>query len=485
MRIYLGISAVALLIGPLILLEYDYQWSQSFGALLLLCVCAYPTARYFAHGESSLPTMPIFCLAYALQFGIPLFTHDDTFLLAGAEVKSLDYNDVMAATVIAIIGITALQIGYYAFQKSNYTKVIPIAHLPLRKSKALYYCAIVGVLLPIVITFKGIIPEELQQPLSSLLRLLQNQVLVVIGILGWLVYGRRDSKFYTIWLYSLVLIVTLRGISSGNLEEALVPIGVLFVVKWLYVRRVPIGPILATLALVIFLSPVKSDYRQQAWFGEDAELAEQSSLVKGATWIEQAAEYWKDTWEGQHDFSEATASASGRVDFIHQMAHIYSLTPSVVPFQYGKTYSFFAVALIPRVLWPDKPTAGSANGFYAVTYGVTTEEGAKTTTFGISILGEAFINFGWIGVVFVMLFEGVLIAVMHHSFGQAVFLAFFVYFLNGIGSSAEIMFGGILQNLLCGYILLLWSKDKRSELLPRSSELMHRFTSLARHTTTP
>jgi hypothetical protein len=75
-----------------------------------------------------------------------------------------------------------------------------------------------------------------------------------------------------------------------------------------------------------------------------------------------------------------------------------------------------------------------------------------------------------------MLIEGILIGAMQHSFGgkesgpggQAVFLAFFVYFLNGIGSSAEIMFGGILQNLLLGYVLLLWAREK-----PKRAKLGH------------
>jgi len=147
------------------------------------------------------------------------------------------------------------------------------------------------------------------------------------------------------------------------------------------------------------------------------------------------------------------------------------MTPSVVPYQYGQTYSFFLVSLIPRVVWPNKPMAGSANAFYAVTYGITSEEGAKTTTFGVSILGEAFMNFGWPGVVLIMFSQGILIGAMQHSFGgkisgpggQAVFLCFFVYFLNGIGSSAEIMFGGILQNLMLGYLLLLWAREKPSK----------------------
>ena len=125
------------------------------------------------------------------------------------------------------------------------------------------------------------------------------------------------------------------------------------------------------------------------------------------------------------------------------------MTPSVVPYQYGETYSYFVVSLIPRVLWPDKPVAGSANSFFGVNYGLQTEEGAKITTFGVSILGEAYINFGWPGVALIMLFQGLILGVLQHMFGetrsgpggQAVFLAFFVFFLNGIGSSAEILFG--------------------------------------------
>ena len=473
MHLYLGLSACVLLVAPLVLRQlYDFPWLVAVLAFLLLAICLYPSVRYFSHREIGLPTMSVFCLAYAIQFAFPVFAHDDTFLLLGGEVKYLAESEVVAGLALAIAGIVALQIGYYWFQGSSHRKVVPIARLPLRKSKALIYCVLVGIFLPLLFTFKGIIPEEFQQPLSSILRLLETQVLVVIGILGWLVYGRKESKIYAVWLYGLVLTTSMRGVSSGALEEALVPLGVLFVVKWVYTRKVPILPILATAILVVFLSPVKSDYRQQAWLGENPALADESSLTRGTLWITQATEYWQDTFAGSRDLAEATSSSTGRADFIHQMAHIYSMTPSVVPYQYGRTYSFFLVALIPRVLWPDKPLAGSANGFYAVAYGVTTEEGATTTTFGVSILGEAFINFGWPGVVLIMLLQGILIGIMQHAFGgslsgpggRAVFLAFFVYFLNGIGSSAEIMFGGILQNLVCGYLLLLWAREKPASL---------------------
>src|SRR6267143_3956143 len=381
MKLYYGASACAALMIPLALSDYAYPWKEVFFAVLLLVACLYPGVRYYSRRETGLPSLPVFCLAYAMQFAFPVFTHDDTFQLLGGQVKYLTEGEVVAALLLAIAGICSLQIGYYWFQKSSYKHIVPVAHLPLNKRRALTYCVLVGIFLPLLFTFQGIIPEEFQQPLSSILRLLQNQVLVVLGILGWLYYSRRGSRIYGFWLYGLVLIASMRGISSGSLEQALVPVGVLFVVKWLYTRRVPITPIIATAALVVFLSPVKSDYRQQTWQGENPDLAEQSSLVRGTAWISGAVEYWQDTFSGSRDLSEATSSATTRADFIHQVAHIYSMTPSVVPYQYGSTYSFFAVSFIPRILWPDKPTAGSANGFYAVTYGVTSEEGARATTF--------------------------------------------------------------------------------------------------------
>jgi hypothetical protein len=481
MKFFFAAAFCAMIVIPLILTEYNYSPLQTLLAILLVDICLYPSARYFARNESCIPTMAVFCGSYAFQFAFPVFTRDATIQLAYGEIKYLQDVDVSAALLLAIVGICALQAGYRWFQRSRFKRVVPTAHLRLNKGKAVLYCVLVGILVPLLFTFKAIIPEEYQLPLSSILRLLQNQILVVIGVLGWLLYSRKESKLYAVWLYGLVFLAAMRGVSTGTLEDALVPIVVLLVVKWLYTGKVPIGPIIATIAMVIFLSPVKADYRERVRYGDAEDNAEQSNVSKGYLWIEQASEYWKVTLAGSRDLVEATSSATGRADFIHQVAHIYSLTPSAIPWQYGTTYSYFAVALVPRVLWPDKPQAGSANSFFAITYGIATEEGAKTTTFGVSLLGEAYINFGWYGVAFVMLLLGIILGLLQHSFGefhsgpggQAVFLAFFVFFLNGIGSSAEILFGNILQNLLCGYFLLLWAREKPSKTRMTEFPLVH------------
>ncbi len=469
LKIFFAGGIVTAIVLPLILADFGYDIRHVFLAVVLLEICLYPTARYFARKETGLPTMPIFSMAFALQFAIPVFTSDAVIELAQGETRLLDDSDVAAALLLAIIGIAALQVGYYSLQKAPFKKAFPVAQLHLNKSKAVLCCLLLGVVLPLLFNLRAIIPEEYQLPLSAILTLLQNQVYVVIGVLGWLVYGRKSSKWYAVWLYALIAVTALHGISTGVLEEALIPIGVLFVVRWLYTRRISVTVVACVFGLILFLSPVKSEYRRQLRLDDSSGAAEMSSLEQASLWIKQAATYWAETFSGGRNLEEATSSATSRADFIHQVAYIYSMTPAEVPYQYGHTYSYFAVALIPRVLWPGKPLAGSANGFYAVNYGITSEEGIKTTTFGVSILGEAFINFGWYGALFVMMLQGVAISTLEKIFGtlksgaggQAVFIAFFVFFLNGIGSSAEILFGNIVQNLLFGYLLLWWAREKQ------------------------
>ena len=468
MHSYVVCSALFALALPALLWRWEYGYYETLLASLLIIACFYPMVRYLSGKDSGIPAMAILSIAYAIQFAVPIFTRDATIELAFGEIKDLNRGDVIAALVMALIGVISLQLGYYWFQQSRIKKVIAPRSLYLNKSKAIIYCVVAGLILPLLLSSKGLIPEQFQLPLSSILRVLQNQVFVVIGILGWIVYSRQgSSKWFQIWLYALVAAAVISGMAEGSLESAVVPIAVLFVVKWMYTGRVPLVTLTAVFLVVLFLSPVKAQYRGKIWFGESVDI-EQSALSKATLWVSEASDYWGDTLSGNRDFVEATSGTAGRADFIHQVAHIYSLTPSVIPYQYGATYSYFAVALIPRALWPEKPLTGNANNFFAVTYGISTEEGVKTTTFGMSLLGEAYINFGWFGIVLVMFFQGLIIGLCKYMFGewtsgpgaQAVFLAFFVFFLNGIGSSAEILFGNILQNLLFGYLLLLWARQK-------------------------
>lgn len=468
-RLYFSVVALAGLFVPLFFSFYEYPFLQSFLSITLLGICFYPTARYFAHNEGGVPVLAVLCLSYGLQFAVPIFSSDPQVSLVNGDIKYLDEGDVAIAQVLSILGVLALVFGYYSLHTHRVARRVPTIDLHLNEKKAVVYCVLVGLLLPFVLGLRGLLSEDANLQFSAVFTLLQNQQLVVIGILGWLVYSGRSTKWHRVLLYCVVLVTTWRGLSTAFLEQALIPITVLFVIRWLYSKRLSILSIIAITAIVVFLSPVKSTFRQAVWVDSAGQGGSVSDVINAPfLWIEQASEYWAATLSGERDVAEATSSAASRTDLIHQFAHIYSLTPEVIPYQYGNTYSYFVVAWIPRALWPDKPQAGGANNFYAVQYGITSEEGVKKSTFGVSLLGEGYINFGPTGVALIMFLQGAVLILLQLVFGgprsgaggQAVFLAFFVFFLNGVGTSAEIFFGNIVQNLVCSCILLLWVREK-------------------------
>lgn len=470
-QLYVLAAGLTFFIVALVFNVNDYPVSQGLLAVVLLYVCLYPTVRYFARREGGVPVFAALCLAYATQFAIPIFTSDPQIVLAGAEIKQLEEAHVVAALLLALLGVLGLQFGYYSLLFGKFARRLPTIDLHLNEKKAVIFCFLVGLILPVVSVLRSALSEGLSQQLSAIFTLLQNQQLVIIGILGWLVYSERGNKWHKLLLYFVVVTTVWRGLSTAFLEQAIIPIVVLFATKWLYGRKLSLSGIAAIILIILFLSPVKASFREAAWSGAIEQSEDSGSFLdKPFLWIEQATQYWKDTLSGERKVAEATSSATSRADLIHQFSHIYSLTPEIIPYQYGSTYSYFGVAFIPRIVWPDKPQAGSANEYFAVTYGITTEEGTKRSTFGVSLLGEGYMNFGIPGVLLIMALQGVILALLQHIFGtaksgaggQAVFLAFFVFFLNGVGTSTEIFFGNIVQNLFCSCVLLFWVREKPS-----------------------
>jgi hypothetical protein len=456
----------------MILSHYGYSPLKVLLATILLGICLYPAARYFANDETGLPALPALCLAYAFQFAIPVFTREPVVQLAYAQTVYLGDEAVVAALLLSILGVSSLMLGFYRFKATRLTRGLPFIGLNLNESKAALYCFTISLLAPLLTRTNEFLSESLHWQLSALIRVLQNQALVALAILACLIYSGRGSARYKILLYWIIGVTVVQGLSRGMIEQAVAPIAALFVIKWQMTKKLPILSIITALIIILFLSPVKHEYRRATWF-EDA--AAYSSVDKAILWVRQASQYWMETFSGQKSFAQSTEQAASRTDLVHQFALVCSLTPSVVPYQYGATYSYFFVALIPRAIWPEKPEAGGANKFYGVNYGLTTEEGAERSTFGVNLVAESYINFGWAGVIFIMALQGAFLGLLQHLFGeqksgeggQAVYVSFFVFFLNGIGSSAEILFGNLIQSLLLNCALLWWMRTKPSTLPPQ------------------
>jgi len=442
---------------------FNYSALQLVLAMLLLDVCLYPTFRYVARGETGLPVLPALCMSFAVQYSLPILTQESKVILAGGELRYVEDGAMGMALLMAIVGVCLLQVAYYLLRDLKVGPTIPMANLHLSEQKAEMFCIGVFVLYFLSGRLQSLLPEDSALQFQSIFFLLQNQLLVAIGILAWLTFKVRKRKRHLAMLIVIVFLAALRGFSTTMMEMMIVPLAVLFIAKWTYTQKIP-WVSLATIALAfLFFSPVKLDIRQSM----RGEIPGQQQVQNRAQdWVKSGAQFWGETFAGKRPLEESTADASSRTDLIHSFGHVYSLTPSVVPYQYGSTYSYLAIAWVPRLIWPEKPTANYANDFYAIEYGISTEEAVKTSSFGVTLMGEGFINFGPMGVGMIMILLGVVLSLMERVFGtersgvggQAVFLAVFVSFLNGIGSSAEQMFGGLVQNLICSAFLIAWAR---------------------------
>ncbi len=63
----------------------------------------------------------------------------------------------------------------------------------------------------------------------------------------------------------------------------------------------------------------------------------------------------------------------------------------------GEDYQSALAAIIPRAVWPDKPDIGTIGNAFGRWIGILRNEADRTTSISVTWYGEAFLNFGWMG----------------------------------------------------------------------------------------
>jgi len=137
-------------------------------------------------------------------------------------------------------------------------------------------------------------------------------------------------------------------------------------------------------------------------------------------------------------------------------------TPDLVPFQNGSMYPLLLQNMIPRIMWPSKPTMNEANRFFQVKYGLTEEEDLSNVSIACGFEAEGYMNFGWFGVIAAGLFVGIVLKCYECTFfsrhcnlaATALGLSLLPGFLS-IESQSVAYLGGILQ-IVAAAAIIFW-----------------------------
>lgn len=394
---------------------------SSTQATLGLILTYIPWLSYWQWERSTPGRFPLFTavsFVYWLYYAVPLFWGDRFAPIIG-HVAFVSDTSATGAMVMAVAGVSAMWAGY-SLGFGRRQRVPSFVDLDPGKRSRVYVRAVMMVTTLLVLAI-----ESGQQAPSGVRQIILT-VQVSIPLFAYVILlrdilrGRGGRIDYL--LVALYLCVSLGvGLVQGQLGPSLTPALAYVAVYFWERRRLPLQIMVVGFLLVLFLQPTKNIIRRQfAIDGYAGTAASQSGspLDRATSWVQTSSSAWmsaiEDPASGQAlQLAQATVL---RTSLLTQTAHVLDWTPSIVPYQNGSTYTYLVASLIPRFVWPDKPSFNDANQWYQIAYDLTSPDQLSTVSISAGSMTEGYINFGWIGVIAVMILLGVLFDFVSASF---------------------------------------------------------------------
>lgn len=483
-----ALIAAAMTVGLVILGVESHTATVVLLNWLLLCMCLFPGVRWFRGRRLSVPVFEAICLSYAMHFGVTGILLPNLYVSHFTDAGSLVTftEDELAAALFAVVaGLAALQVAYVLIFSTRLGHFVPVVDVPLRQSRLEpYLLGAVGIGLVVALARAMAIAPSADSPIGQMVYVVNNQLTVAVVLLTYLTFGGSGNRRRYGLILGLALVgAVLIGVATAQAETILlIPFVVCVVAIQLGKRAVFVGLLVMAALYLFFLQPVKLAYRTLALNSPPTlDFVQRMALWSDATiaFIEGGGGSNSQSADPAFDAESLlkTGRASlQRVDYIHQFELIRLDTPDLLPYAGGATYNYFVLGWIPRLVWPDKPSALEDNNRLILAYGVLSENSSVTTTAGLGLLPEAYANFGDFGMVLIMALQGLVLAAVCRAFTasqrigpQAVLLSVVVFLVNGVGGITAVMYGGLLQNLAAA-TLLLWLGAGRVpviEWLPR------------------
>lgn len=262
-------------------------------------------------------------------------------------------------------------------------------------------------------------------------------ILANLKYVGAIILYFSPNKNYRIAFYVIIILLLIQSLSNALFHDFILW-SVFFYMFWTYKYkpslRTKLGTFVLAVVLMASLQSVKSAYRAQVWSGYSGNKVELfATLIYNDLFG--ATEESKETINGE-------VSNNVRLNQGWIISAIMNEVPLRTDFFEGSTVlAALESALLPRFLAPNKAEAGGRENFRKFT-GLYISDG---TSMGISIVGEAYGNFGIYGGIFFMGIWGFFILkvwqfLINKSKDQIVLLAFLpLIFLQVVKAETELV----------------------------------------------
>lgn len=405
-----------------------------------------------------IPFFPIVGGIYGLYFGLPLLFENSLSL----NIRQIPIHLSSKAQAYSLLGWWGLMFGYYL--GAPIFKPIKKTRIFLNKNRAKWLAIgliFAGGILNMLFRYVSI-PGMLRQPLH----LLADSQDLGVGILVLLSVMKSLNLIWNRALWLLIIpIILLINVGEGSVG-ALTTMGIFIIMIVVGAKlKIPWFFFIVILVATVLFRGNIGEYREEVWYRDDTRPIYTRGAVSDSIMLIKIV-HKNVTSEEQDGVQEAVDVVKDRTNHLAYFAHVIDMTPEYVPFWNGESYLTFPISLIPRAMWPTKPSKNIGQVF-GHRYGFLFKKD-KHTSINCPLVVEAYMNYGIVGVFLIMLFIGLIYRFLlikftskHSGGGSLILGAFIMSQLVNIESDFSVTFGYVLQGYIVYFIIIMLARQKR------------------------
>ncbi len=372
---------------------FTSPWASMMLNLLIILIGVLgvvPILWWLKRHDDTYPLVEVLLIVIVPFYGLPMVMEHQRVVLFPESTL------IKAATVVVVFQCSILAGAAFA----SYNHVVRnVAHwwkrelIPEAKLHLTAYTFLLTILWLLVAGFTDWVPNEFLGTFRAIffgIGIVSAFLQARLWGLGLLHQQQKVFFIFCLSLYCILASVSLLLITSLTLL-LLVLVG-----YFSSSRRIPLLACIIVLPLFIVLHAGKTKMRSIYW-GDYAKPVAISGLPSFyVEWVQYGLEAG-----GNLGGDEETKGSSlfERASLIQIICFTVDVIPEKMPYLDGQTYTIVPPQLIPRFLWPGKPSPNQSMKILAVHLGLLSTEQAETTSIGIGLIAEAFANAGFLTVI--------------------------------------------------------------------------------------
>lgn len=384
-RLYKG--GVAALLGAVGLLVWrsggDFSLSFMFG-LGILYLATLPALQWAKYGRHWFPAFEITMLTCVAFYAIPL-------LGGHRELEAYDSDTITEAAGMIVLYLAAANLGFNASRGNP--RPPSWATSSLLPEQMMRYLPLGMVLNSVYLyfdIFTTIIPFDLAGSFRALF--------FGLGIVCTFVLSREwgmdriDARTRGMFILNLVVQI-LFLIAQLYLVRAISLIALSLIAYASASRRMPWVVLSVSLPVLALLHAGKPDMRRIYW----EEKKPMPTLMELPAFFTDWVGFGLGAGKASEEKEETRSTLFERASLIQMLCLSVDQVPEVKPYLHGQSYADIPALVIPRFIWPDKPSSLMANIRLGMHFGLVDPDSPFTVSIAFGMISEAYLNFGVIG----------------------------------------------------------------------------------------